>query len=385
MTTASHAGPRIMTLIPMAFDGVGPSQTCRNLMRGAHAAGHEVLVHANRRRRGDASVPMRLTLPGTFSGLPYKWISARASRRTEARFLKEVREGDVAYLWPAASLEAHRVLHRRGVPVVLEGINTRMASAKRILDAAYEAFGIPPAHAITEARIAEEEEKYRHASAIFAPNRHVEAALVGSPLEGRVIPASYGAHLAHASPERDYPKKDALTFMFCGYACVRKGVHLLLDAWRTMPKGHVLQLVGRVEPAIAERYADLLAGPSVEVVGFVDDVHAWFARADVFVFPSLEEGGPQVTYEAALHGLPMLTSPMGAGRLEEIEDALICIDPARREALAEALRRLAADRDLRAHLGRTARRHAPYFDWGAVGARRAERLKARLAAGLPGL
>ena len=52
--------------------------------------------------------------------------------------MRSLKDGDIAYLWPAASLNIHKTLHDRGVPIVLEAINTRMASAKRILDDAYE-------------------------------------------------------------------------------------------------------------------------------------------------------------------------------------------------------------------------------------------------------
>ena len=365
----------IRTLLPMGCDGVGPSQTCLNLIRGAHNAGHAVELFANRCRLSNPGVPMTLSAPAPLNRLPYTWIKKTATQRLETQFLNAVQPGDIAYLWPAVSVETHRILHERGVSVLLEGINTRMASSKRILDAAYADFGIPPSHGITEARIAEEEQKYQYADAIFAPNQHVEIALKDSPLENRIIPTSYGVDAAKASPERDYPDKTSLTFMFCGYACVRKGVHLLLDAWKQMPKTHKLQLVGRIEPVIEERYRDFLASDQVEIVGFVDDVHPWFAKADAFVFPSLEEGGPQVVYEAALHGLPMVVSPMGAGRLEHIEDALICVDPNHAADFADALGQVADSVELREKLGRKARALAPEFDWNPVGAQRAEKAK----------
>jgi glycosyltransferase involved in cell wall biosynthesis len=291
------------TLLPMACDGVGPSETCLNLLRGAHNAQFPVELFANRCRTVERNVPMRVAVPAPLDHLPYRWTADIASRRIERMFLNAVTPDDIAYLWPSVSLETHRMLHAHGVPIVLEGINTRMASAKKILDAAYADFGIPPSHGITQARVDEEEEKYEYADAIFAPNGHVEAALKGSRLENRILASSYGVDTSRASPEREsYKREGPLTFMFCGYACVRKGVHLLLEAWKHMPKTHKLQFVGRVEPVIAERYRALLASDQVELVGFVDNVHDWFAKADVFVFPSLEEGGPQVVYEAALHG-----------------------------------------------------------------------------------
>jgi len=257
----------------------------------------------------------------------------------------------------------------------MEGINTRMASAREILDAAYEDFGVEPSHGITDERIAEEEAKYHYSQAIFAPNRHVESALTGSPLENRILSSSYGVDTKKASPPRDYPVKESLTFMFCGYACVRKGMHFLLDAWQNISGPHRLQIVGNVEPIIAERYATLLNSGRVELVGFVDDVHHYFSQADVFVMPSLEEGGPQVTYEAAVHGLPIIASPMGASRLGDEEGTMLIVEPSDRDAFEDALDQMIRSVELRRALGMRARAHVPYFDWDAVGARRAEQLQ----------
>lgn len=371
-----HESRSIRTLLAMACDGGGPSQTCINIMSGAYRAGYVVDIFANRRRIKKPEVPMILSLPGPIlAQLPYRRVVAQASRILESRFLRSIQPDDIAYLWPAASLEIHRRLYERGIPVVMEGINTRMASARKILDNAYEDFGVEPSHGITDKRIAEEEEKYHYAKAIFAPNKYVENALIGSPLEGRILSSSYGVDTKKASPPREYPVKKALTFVFCGYACVRKGMHFLLDVWQRIPGPHRLQIIGNVEPIIAERYATLLNSDRVELVGFVDDVHRYFAQADAFLMPSLEEGGPQVTYEAAVHGLPIIASPMGASRLGDEEGTMLIVEPSDRDAFEDALDQVIRSVELRRALGRRACERVPYFDWNAVGARRAEQLQ----------
>lgn len=375
---SSQSGKRIMTLLSMACDGVGPSFTCLQIANGMHLAGFDTHVFATRRRIRAPDFPLVTAVPQAFSFLPYGWLSEPAMKGIERRFLDRLHEGDIAFLWPAASLEVHKTLHERGVTVVMEGINTRMASARKILDAAYQDFGMAPVHGITDARIAEEEAKYRYADAIFAPNRWVEAALEGSPLEGRFLSSSYGVDASRASPERSYKPDGAdLTFVFCGYACVRKGVHHLLDAWKRMGGQHKLQFVGTVEPVIAERYRDILASDRVEMVGFVKDVHPYFAQADGFIMPSLEEGGPQVTYEAALHGLPIVASPMGASRIGDTDGAMLIVDPRRTDDLLGALTRLVESAELRATIGREARRRAFGFNWPDVGARRGQMLQDR--------
>lgn len=359
----------------MACDGIGPSQTCLNLLDGAYRSGAAVEVHADRARVASPGYPLRTTLPRTLSWLPYSAVAGWTGPLTEQRFVTRLRPGDIAYLWPAASVAVHRTLHRRGVPVVLEGINTRMASAKRVLDAAYADLGLPPGHDITQQRIDEEERKLEYATAIFAPSGQVERALAGTPLEKRILRSSYGVDMTRAPARQDYGGRRALTFLFCGFACVRKGMHTLLEAWRQVPAPHRLVIVGRLEPAIERLYGDVLASERVTAAGFQDDVHAWFAQADVFVFPSLEEGDPQVTYEAALHGLPIVATPAGGGRLGEAPGVVARIAPGEPHRLADTLRDLAEAPAARERLGRAARAAVAGFDWHLVGARRAAMLR----------
>lgn len=370
-------GRPLRALVPMACDGVGPSFTAMRLMEGAHGAGFPADMFVNRYRMPPTGLRMHVALPGPLGHLPYRRAEPLASRLLEARYAASLAEGDIAYLFPAVSLQLHEALQKRGVPIVLEGINTRMASAKVILDAAYDAFGAPPSHGITEARITEEEAKYATATTIFAPSRPVEAALAGSALQDRFLPASYGTDTGRAVPTRDYAATERpLTFLFCGYASIRKGIHHLLDAWAEVPGTARLRIVGRIEPLIAERYCDLLASDRVETVGFVKDVHPHFAAADVFVMPSLEEGDPLVTYEAALHGLPVIASAMGGGRMGDVPSRMILADPAQPDALAAALQELAGSAGRREELGSEIRRVVQDFDWMSVGARRARALQA---------
>jgi glycosyltransferase involved in cell wall biosynthesis len=298
----------------------------------------------------------------------------RASAAAEMHYLKSLQAGDIAYLWPAVSLQAHRLLHDRGFQIVLEGINTRMSSAKQVLDDAYRQINLPPAHGITEERIAEEEQKLALASAIFAPSPAVERALKGSPLDpGGVISASYGTDI----PDWSRSEKDeagALRVLFVGYACVRKGIHVLLQAWNEARVKGELIIAGAIEPAVRRHCAHLLDDPSVRTLGFIRDVRSLYRSADIFVLPSFEEGDPLVTYEAAAHELPLVVSFHGAGRLGSRGDSVCLIDEHDAASLVHALRGLANDAEMRIDAGRRARSAVEEFRWSAVGARRAQAL-----------
>ena len=117
-------------------------------------------------------------VPRLLSGLPYGSVSRFATRSTEETFMRDLQDGEIAYLWPSVSLRAHEIVHERGNPIVLEGINTRMASARLRSPLRHTAdVGLAPLHGITDERVAEEENKFRLARGIFAPSPGVEAAL----------------------------------------------------------------------------------------------------------------------------------------------------------------------------------------------------------------
>jgi glycosyltransferase involved in cell wall biosynthesis len=80
-------------------------------------------------------------------------------------------------------------------------------------------------------------------------------------------------------------------------------------------------------------------------------------QTDIFVLPSLSEGLPLVIVEAMAHGCPIVATAVG-GVPELIEagaNGLLCA-PGDAEQLAQTLAQLIADEELRARLGRAARR-----------------------------
>ena len=160
---------------------------------------------------------------------------------------------------------------------------------------------------------------------------------------------------------------DGATFIFVGYICVRKGAHLLLRSWaRSHIRGRLI-LVGEVEPAIAEVCAEYLAREDVQVIKYTRDLGPYYRSADAFVFPSLEEGGPQVTYEAAGCHLPLITSPMGGARIAVDKSTGFIVDPFDEAAWVSAMQTIADDRRPRRSMGNAAYQRALQFTWQKVG------------------
>ena len=99
-------------------------------------------------------------------------------------------------------------------------------------------------------------------------------------------------------------------------------------------------------------------------LGFVPHarLHEVYQQADLFVFPSLAEGGVYVIFEALAAGLPCLVSEnAGSAVRDGIEGFVLPVGDA--AALADRIRQLAGDAELRRRMAIAARRRAEQFSW----------------------
>jgi glycosyltransferase involved in cell wall biosynthesis len=142
---------------------------------------------------------------------------------------------------------------------------------------------------------------------------------------------------------------------------------VLLEAWeRAEPNGSLI-LAGPIDAELRIAYSSTLSRPDVKELGHVKDIASVYAAADVFVFPSHEEGGPQVIYEAAGCGLPSIVSPMGAGRIARDGIECVMVNPLSVDDVAASLTRMAESEPLRRSLGTAARARAQEFTWSKAG------------------
>jgi glycosyltransferase involved in cell wall biosynthesis len=263
-----------------------------------------------------------------------------------------------------------------GIKVFREMINGPLWVAKQILDEAYVRLGIAPTHGLHDVWSEAEREALQEVDYVFAPNPMVSSSLLRTGLPpDKILDSSYGW-----DPERVrgtnqlLPPCEGITILFVGTICVRKGAHLLLDYWAKSKLRGRLVLAGAMDPEIKNACANLLARDDVMVLDYVSDVGALYRSADIFAFPTLEEGGPQVTYEACGCGLPVITTPMGAGRIVVNDREGFVLDPYDQPAWISAIRTLAEDLPRRQAMSRTARESAESFCWELVSARRKQQV-----------
>ncbi len=159
---------------------------------------------------------------------------------------------------------------------------------------------------------------------------------------------------------------NALEAIFVGSEWERKGLGVAVEALERCPEAR-LTVVGAGDVDLYRAHAEELGvADRLVFAGTTADVAPWYRRADVLLLPTAYETFSLVTYEAAASGLPLL-----ATRVNGVEDILeegvngwfVDRDP---ECIAERLRELHDDPELRISMGRRARQASLRFTWGHV-------------------
>ncbi|MCD9623346.1 glycosyltransferase family 4 protein [Rhabdothermincola salaria] len=151
----------------------------------------------------------------------------------------------------------------------------------------------------------------------------------------------------------------------------RKNLPVLLDAFAALARRDVTLVLAGPQgwnEDLTPRLAAL--GERVRPVGFLtqDDLRAAYAGADVFCFPSRQEGFGLPVLEAMAQGTPVVTSA-GTATAEVAGETGVLVDPEDVGGLGDALGGLLDDPDRRARLGTAGHDRArDHFSWAATAA-----------------
>lgn len=163
-----------------------------------------------------------------------------------------------------------------------------------------------------------------------------------------------------------------LRLLVVGRLVRQKGVDLILEAMArtSIPLDLTVVGDGGARAALEAQAAALGLQTRVRFAGWLERTALpdAYRAADLFVFPSRDEGMPNVVLEAMASGLPVAATDI-AGNRDLVVDGetgfLLPVDDV--AALAAALERLAADPDLRRRMGAAGRARAvERFSWAAV-------------------
>jgi glycosyltransferase involved in cell wall biosynthesis len=142
--------------------------------------------------------------------------------------------------------------------------------------------------------------------------------------------------------------------LYVGSLSERKGVSLLLDSFRhvhaQLPHAR-LHLVGEgpLRGELMRSIETLGLGDAVRLVGFVPhaELATWYARATVFVQPTLEDTYAVVLAEAAACGLPIVTTPFAGAAAEVVREGFngVVADPRDPQHFARKILAVLSDKE----------------------------------------
>lgn len=150
-------------------------------------------------------------------------------------------------------------------------------------------------------------------------------------------------------------KEGVFTFIFVGRIVGDKGINELVQAFTRLCENIVnirLFLVGNYEtlldPLKSETIEIIHSNSAIEVVGakYGDDLLAYYAASDCFVFPSYREGFPNTVLEAGAMGLPSIVTDINGSREIIVNEKNGLIVPSKDiEALYRAMEQMIVNKE----------------------------------------
>jgi len=185
-----------------------------------------------------------------------------------------------------------------------------------------------------------------------APAEKITVVQYGFALDRRVAPAA--AARASKRAEIGAGEHDFVIGWAGRLAEIKRPGDLVRAAAQVPASFLVLAGDGELRADVERLAVELGIADRVRILGYVEDMGAWYGAFDAFLLTSANEGAPVVAIEALAAGVPVVATDAGGTR-NVVDDAesgfLAAVGDVDR--LAERLRELQSDPELRAQLGKT--------------------------------
>jgi glycosyltransferase involved in cell wall biosynthesis len=167
-------------------------------------------------------------------------------------------------------------------------------------------------------------------------------------------------------PESGRASRDSVTVLFAGSLRPYKRAPLVIQQAARWPQVRFRIAGVGEEEQLCENLAAKLKCTNVDFLGHLPQIELAdeMRRADIFFFPSIIEGHPQVLLQAAASGLPAIA--MEVYLPDSVVDGATGFLAANDDELAEKLDLLIRQPDLRRRMGEAAVAHARRFDWDQI-------------------
>ena len=212
-------------------------------------------------------------------------------------------------------------------------------------------------------------EEYEEADYILVPSDYAKRSFLERGFdEKRIVKIPFGVdHKKFVNRKSTIVNRNKFVVLYVGEVRSGKGVQYLLEAWERLNLREAeLWLAGDVKRDIKKVLSKYRHHKDIKHLGFVRNIPELMGRANVFAFPSLDEGSALVNYEAMAAGLPVITTPNAGSLIRDSLDGYII--PIRdSEALAERVEFFYKYPEQAKVMGESGRERIKGFTWERYG------------------
>jgi len=273
---------------------------------------------------------------------------------------------DIFHGWNGHSLLSLRKFKRKGAKIVIERASSHPTTQVEILSKEFRKRGLN-SYQMLSLNMKKLLQEFRECDYITVPSPFSYQSMVENnvPTE-KLIQLPFGVDTKGFKPGQKSGGR--FEVLFVGQVGFRKGIPYLLEAWKELQlKDAHLTIVGQIDPTIVEFLTRFRQDPSITFAGFTPTLPL-YQQADVFVFPSLEEGSALVTYEALACGLPVITTQASGSVVVDGDEGFI-IPAGDSRFIGEKIQTLYDKTELRQKMSLAARHKAQQYTWESYGER----------------
>jgi len=344
--------------------GGGAGQATASLAREFAVAGHETLVLTSR-FKGQPAVEH---VDG-FRIQRVPVLRRRADRCTPPEMLTFLASASLAALGSVRAWKPDAIIAFFGIPSGPVGLLLRIVSGRPYIVSlrggdvpGFQPYDLALFHKLLGPVI---RLLWKRAFAVVANSAGLQAlALRFAPdLPIAVIPNGVDAQKFHPASTPKPAVDRPVRMLFVGRVVYQKGLDVLFRALAALPMelNYELEIIGDGDqrPALTLEAAQLGLATRITFAGWCDRklIAERYRQADLFVFPSRDEGMPNVVLEAMASGLPVVaTAIAGSEELVREGENGHLVPPEDAAAMTTAIAHLLAEPKIRRTMGEASRR-----------------------------
>lgn len=223
-------------------------------------------------------------------------------------------ESDVYIIWSSFALKTIKKIRSRNpnAKIILERCSTHIQFQKEILEYAYSLAELNSAKSSDEI-IKKERKEYELADYISVPTNFVKKTFIEKGInEGKIFVNPYGVDISTFIQPHKKIDLNRITILFVGMFSIRKGATNFIKIINHFKNDRRINflLVGGIENQLLPLLKPFMNNGKVMIQSPVKQnlLTKYYALADIFLFPSIEEGLAYVQLQAMASSLVVLSS-----------------------------------------------------------------------------